>query len=112
MLSGVSKSGSPADSEMMSRPLAFSSRAFVAMPMVWEGEMRLTLSAKKPMGCLDLGPIPASRERKARGTYARWRPSCEGQKRPVASLSSESDDGGAFGCIVGAYAPNPRETRP
>ena len=52
MLSGVSKSGSPADSEITSRPLAFSSRAFVAIPMVWEGEMRFTLSAKKPMACL------------------------------------------------------------
>ena len=49
MFSGVSKSGSPADSEMMSRPCAFSSRAFVAMPMVWDGEIRFTLSAKKPM---------------------------------------------------------------
>ena len=55
----------------MSRPLAFSSRALVDMPMVWEGEMRLTLSAKKPMGCLDWGPIFASPDREARGTYAR-----------------------------------------
>ena len=50
MLSGVSKSGSPADSEITSRPLAFSSRAFVAMPMVCDGEMRLTLSARKRAG--------------------------------------------------------------
>src|SRR5581483_7110750 len=53
MLSGVGRSGSPADRSMMSRPLALSSRAFVDMPMVWEGWMRFTLSAKKPMGCLD-----------------------------------------------------------
>ena len=56
MLSGVSKSGSPADSEMMSRPSAFSSRAFVDMPMVWDGEMRFKLSAKKPMACLVFDP--------------------------------------------------------
>src|SRR5262249_51691585 len=29
-----------------------SSRALVDIPMVWEGEMRFTLSAKKPMACL------------------------------------------------------------
>ena len=37
MLSGVSKSGSPCDSEMMSRPAAFSWRAFVDTAMVAEG---------------------------------------------------------------------------
>src|SRR5512134_86025 len=50
IFSGVSKSGSPADSEITSRPFAFSSRALVAMPMVWLGEMRLTLSEKKRAG--------------------------------------------------------------
>ena len=37
MFSGVSKSGSPADSEMMSRPAALSWRALVDTAMVAEG---------------------------------------------------------------------------
>jgi hypothetical protein len=32
--------------------------------------MRLMLSAKKPMGCLDLGPIPAWRAQSARNLRA------------------------------------------
>ena len=50
MFWGVSKSGSPADNEMMSRPCALSSRAFVATAMVAEGWMRFKLSAMKPIG--------------------------------------------------------------
>jgi hypothetical protein len=49
MLFGVSKSGSPADKEMMSRPSAASFRAFVETAMVADGCMRLRLSAMKPM---------------------------------------------------------------
>ncbi len=88
MLSGVGRSGSPADRSMMSRPLAFSSRALVDMPMVWDGWMRLMLSAKKPMGCLDSGPIRLA-GREARGTYARWRPS-QGQKAVASSFRADS----------------------
>src|SRR5262249_1608914 len=59
MLSGVSKSGSPAAKPMMSRPAAFSSRAFVViaivgdgliLPMAWDrklgGKPAMTLSKK------------------------------------------------------------------
>ena len=40
MLSGVSKSGSPAPSPMTSRPAAFNSRALVETAMVGDGLMR------------------------------------------------------------------------
>jgi hypothetical protein len=49
MLFGVSKSGSPADKEIMSLPSAASFRAFVETAMVADGCMRLRLSAMKPM---------------------------------------------------------------
>src|SRR5215467_839013 len=49
-LSGVGRSGSPADRSMMLRPWALSSRALVDIAIVCDGEMRFTLSAKKPMG--------------------------------------------------------------
>ena len=47
MLSGVSKSGSPTESEMTSRPLAFRSRAFCVTAMVAEGLTRERTSARK-----------------------------------------------------------------
>ena len=49
MLSGVSKSGSPADSAMMSRPLAFSYFARFEIAMVGDGLMRPMDSARKDM---------------------------------------------------------------
>jgi hypothetical protein len=49
MFCGVSKSGSPADTETMSRPCALSCLAFVETAMVADGWMRLRLSAMKPM---------------------------------------------------------------
>jgi len=49
MFSGVSKSGSPAESEMTSRPSALSWRAFMDTAMVADGWIRFRLSAKKPM---------------------------------------------------------------
>jgi hypothetical protein len=48
-LRGVSKSGSPTDREMMSRPCAFSARALPVMAMVCDGEMRLRRSAMRFM---------------------------------------------------------------
>ena len=42
MLSGVSKSGSPAPSPMTSRPAAFSARALSVTAMVADGLMRLS----------------------------------------------------------------------
>ena len=47
MLSGVSKSGSPAPRPMTSRPAAFSSRAFWVTAMVGEGLMRDEAFGKK-----------------------------------------------------------------
>jgi hypothetical protein len=52
MCSGVSKSGSPTDRLMMSRPLFFSSRAFCVMAMVADGFTRDSTSARKAMGFL------------------------------------------------------------
>src|SRR5271156_3851271 len=54
-LSGVSKSGSPTESEITSRPLALRSRAFCVTAMVAEGLTRERTSAMKAMaGFLDL----------------------------------------------------------
>ena len=47
MLSGVSKSGSPAPSPMTSRPAALSARALSVTAMVADGLMRLSKSASK-----------------------------------------------------------------
>src|SRR5258706_10713293 len=47
MLSGVSKSGSPAPRPMTSRPAAFSSRALLVTAMVADGLMRARASARK-----------------------------------------------------------------
>src|SRR5271156_1071311 len=49
-LSGVSKSGSPTDSEMTSRPLALRSRAFCVTVIVAEGFTGERTSARKAMG--------------------------------------------------------------
>ncbi len=55
MLSGVSKSGSPTERLITSRPWAFRSRAFCVMTMVADGLMRERASDKKPMGILRSG---------------------------------------------------------
>src|SRR5882672_3216274 len=47
MLSGVSKSGSPAPRPITLRPAAFNARALSVTAMVAEGLMRLRLSARK-----------------------------------------------------------------
>ena len=70
MLSGVSKSGSPTASEMMSRPSALRSRAFCVTAMVAEGFTRERASAMKAMKF----QIPSC----ARGN--------EGDAPPVASV--------------------------
>ena len=51
MLSGVSKSGSPAPSPITSRPASFSSRAFCVTAMVADGLTRARLSARKLIKC-------------------------------------------------------------
>src|SRR5688572_11840229 len=50
--SGVSKSGSPTDRLMMSRPWFLRSRAFCVMAMVADGFTRDRTSARKAMGVL------------------------------------------------------------
>src|SRR5215468_10561544 len=52
MLSGVSKSGSPTESEITSRPLALRSRAFCVIAMVADGLTRERTSARKAIGRL------------------------------------------------------------
>jgi hypothetical protein len=49
MLSGVSKSGSPADRPIMSRPSALSAIALLEMEMVADGWMRFSESEMKPI---------------------------------------------------------------
>src|SRR5262245_17487100 len=49
MLSGVSKSGSPAPSPITSRPAALRARALSVTAMVGDGLMRLSESARKAM---------------------------------------------------------------
>src|SRR5215207_6634570 len=55
MLSGVSKSGSPAASPITSLPAAFISIALLEIAMVGEGFMRLSASARKAM-TISAGP--------------------------------------------------------
>jgi hypothetical protein len=54
MLSGVSKSGSPAPRPITSRPSAFSCRAFWVTAMVGEGLIRSRRSARKAAMILTL----------------------------------------------------------
>src|SRR5438270_7510638 len=61
MFSGVSKSGSPVDSETISRPAFLRSRAFCVTAIVAEGFMRKTASARK-----DIWQAPV-RETRAQG---------------------------------------------
>ena len=50
MLSGVSKSGSPAPSPITSRPACLSARALSVTAMVGDGLMRFRVSARKAIG--------------------------------------------------------------
>ena len=50
MLSGVSKSGSPAPSPITSRPACLSARALSVTAMVGDGLMRVMVSDRKAMG--------------------------------------------------------------
>src|SRR5215510_1514059 len=50
MLSGVSKSGSPAPSPITSRPACLSARALSVTAMVGDGLMRLIVSDRKAIG--------------------------------------------------------------
>ena len=50
MLSGVSKSGSPAPSPITSRPACFSARALSVTAMVGDGLMRLRVSDRNAIG--------------------------------------------------------------
>ena len=59
MLSGVSKSGSPAPSPITSRPAALSARALSVTAMVADGLMRLRYSARRAMTNLRL-PVPGA----------------------------------------------------
>src|ERR1044071_1393517 len=54
MLSGVSKSGSPAARPITSRPCAFRSRDFCVIARVGDGLMRFKDCARKPDGRADM----------------------------------------------------------
>src|SRR5512135_1994804 len=56
MLSGVSKSGSPAPSPMTLRPASLSARALSVTAMVADGLMRLSWSARKAIETLQSVP--------------------------------------------------------
>ncbi len=56
MLSGVSKSGSPAPSPITSRPASLSARALSVTAMVADGLMRLSESARKAIATSPVGP--------------------------------------------------------
>src|ERR1700733_13636066 len=76
---GVSKSGSPAERLMISRPSAFNARALVEMAMVWLGLMRFRRSAIKDM--LGLA-ICREKRRDPSPVTAVLQPLC-GQTRPA-----------------------------
>jgi glutathione S-transferase len=67
--------------------LACSSRALVAMPMVWEAWMRLMLSAKKPMAASLRARFELRGIAKRRGTYARKRMS-QGKRAARRSMAA------------------------
>src|SRR5580693_379852 len=66
-LSGVSKSGSPASSEMMSRPAARRARALAAAPVVAEGLTRRRLADSENIGA------DSSEEGERRSLRPAWR---------------------------------------
>src|SRR5262245_13954274 len=69
MLSGVSKSGSPAASPMTSRPAAFSSRDLWVIASVGEGLMRFSARAMNPGGNAAMNQL---RWVRWRGDLATW----------------------------------------
>src|SRR6516225_1958975 len=62
ILSGVSKSGSPVESDITSRPAFLRSRAFCVTAIVAEGFMRKTASARKDIGNLLAGNTARSQD--------------------------------------------------
>ena len=76
MLSGVSKSGSPAPRPMTSRPAAFSARALSVTAIVGDGLMRLSCSARKAIdvsfsvACVEGRPSPKAPARVRQGQVA------------------------------------------
>src|SRR5262245_20567777 len=82
ILSGVSKSGSPAPRPMTSRPAALSSRALVVTAMVGDGLMRDRRSARNGMALL---------ARSLRGAKRRAHPI----RRPAAVQHQGTHGGGA-----------------
>src|SRR4029077_8808766 len=66
MLSGVSKSGSPAPSPITSRPACLSARALSVTAMVGDGLMRLSVSDRKAIRNLRLLRRPVGTGRDGR----------------------------------------------
>src|SRR5271166_4241395 len=106
MLSGVSKSGSPTDSEMTSQPWAFKSRAFCVTVMMAEGFTRESAWAMKAMDSQILsdargneGDVPPLRRRPAR------------PGRVVGQITSRSPRGFLPGALRGASLRTERPRR-
>src|SRR5213076_1596311 len=80
MLSGVSKSGSPAPSPITSRPACLSARALSVTAMVAEGLMRFRVSARKAIGNLRFfRPVGTGRSHPRQG------------EKPVLSMKTDDE---------------------
>src|SRR5580700_3940806 len=97
MLSGVSKSGSPTESDITSRPLALRSRAFCVIAMVADGLTRERTSARKAMGGLaSFGCSMKVERRTYREADAARQPQAYGSER--ARLPDHGEKGWAVFC--------------
>src|SRR5277367_5022064 len=92
MLSGVSKSGSPTESEITSRPLAFRSRAFCVIAMVADGLTRERTSARKATDWRLSVAVRIVERRSYNETDAARQPQVKGSDR--ARLPDHSQKGG------------------
>ena len=82
MLSGVSKSGSPAPRPIMSRPAAFSSRALLVTAMVGEGFTRSSVPATSMS--ISSKMLQCSRLKRAHPKQGRDCPQALWRKKPEA----------------------------
>src|ERR1700735_4425780 len=89
MLSGVSKSGSPTESEITSRPLALRSRAFCVIAMVADGLTRERTSARKATDWrLSVGVKKIERRSYSEASGLRQPPAREGGQERGAQRAS------------------------
>src|SRR5215510_674189 len=91
MLSGVSKSGSPAPSPITSRPLALSARALSVTAMVADGLMRLRYSASRAIW-RSFHPLS--------GASFLMAQAADGKPQSPQHTSAQRDDGGDRGAAL------------